>query len=81
MIQLVLFLFPVTSIILGLAGFYLFKNIWVMPLFVALVSITLMFTVFNPTFLMWVFIYTALAFSSGLFGKSFHLIVNRNRKG
>ncbi|ARI78448.1 DUF2651 family protein [Halobacillus mangrovi] len=77
LIQLVLFLFPAASIVLGFLGFFAFKDLWVMPLIVALVSITLMFTVFNTTFFMWVWIYTILTFSSGLAAKAIRLLFGR----
>ncbi|MGI8314758.1 DUF2651 family protein [Halobacillus mangrovi] len=79
-IQLVLFVFPAASIVLGFLGFFVFKNVWMMPLLVALVSITLMFTVFNTTFFMWVWIYTILTFSSGLAAKVIRLGLNRREE-
>ncbi|WP_341357595.1 DUF2651 family protein [Rossellomorea sp. y25] len=63
--------FPVLSMIVGMVGYYLFKNILVSPLVVFLATLVATFTVFNDSFLVWVFVYTCLAFLSGLVVKIF----------
>ncbi|WP_262371852.1 YbeF family protein [Rossellomorea aquimaris] len=57
--------FPLLSMIVGIAGYYLFKNIIISPLVVFLVTLVATFTVFNDSFMVWVFVYTCLAFLSG----------------
>lgn len=63
--------FPVLSIILGIVGYYLFRNIIISPLVVFLVTLVATFTVFNDSFVVWVFVYTCLAFLSGFMVKIF----------
>lgn len=61
--------FPLLSIIAGLIGYFLFKNIMISPLLVFLSTIVATYTVFNDSFLIWVFVYTSFAFLSGLIVK------------
>ncbi|MBP1970538.1 positive regulator of sigma E activity [Virgibacillus natechei] len=68
-IPLIIFIFPIGSIILGAIGYFIFKNIYMTPLIVAFISIILTFTTFNSSFWFWVFIYTFLAFVSGFIAK------------
>lgn len=63
--------FPVLSMILGIVGYYLFRNIIISPLVVFLVTLVATFTVFNDSFVVWVFVYTCLAFLSGFMVKIF----------
>jgi Protein of unknown function (DUF2651) len=63
---MILIFFPVLSIILGIVGFAIFKNIFAVPAFVFLSSIIALFLVFNESFLIWVFVYTLLALVSGV---------------
>ncbi|XXM73061.1 DUF2651 family protein [Lysinibacillus sphaericus] len=63
---MILILFPVISVILGIAGYVIFKNIYAAPAFVFISSMIALFLVFNETFLMWVFVYTLLALVPGL---------------
>ncbi|WP_353616316.1 DUF2651 family protein [Bacillus sp. es.034] len=58
--------FPILSIITGILGYFLFNNLFVSPIFVLLSALVATFTVFNDSFLLWVFVYTCLAFLSGL---------------
>lgn len=70
-IPLIIFIFPIVSIILGIIGCYIFKNIYMTPLIVALISIILTFTIFNASFWFWAVIYTFLAFVAGFIIKVF----------
>jgi Protein of unknown function (DUF2651) len=58
--------FPILSIIAGILGYFFFRNLFVSPIFVFLSALVATFTVFNNSFLLWVFVYTSLAFLSGL---------------
>ncbi|MBW3112254.1 YbeF family protein [Bacillus sp. MCCB 382] len=73
---MVLIGFPVLSLLIGIVGYFLFKNIFVPPLIVFLGSLFATYTVFNDSFLIWVFVYTSLAFLSGSVVKIF-----KKRKG
>lgn len=68
---MILILFPFISVILGLAGYALFKNIFAAPAFVFIASMIALYLVFNETFLIWVFVYTLLALVPGLMLKAF----------
>ncbi|QWC21064.1 YbeF family protein [Bacillus haikouensis] len=73
---ILLILFPVISVILGIAGYAIFKNIIAAPAVVFFASMIALFLVFNETFLIWVFVYTILALVSGVFVKAFNKKVN-----
>jgi len=66
LIPLIIFVFPVISIVIGVLGYYLLTNIYITPILVAMISIIAMFTVFNTSFWFWTTLYTLLAFLSGL---------------
>jgi Protein of unknown function (DUF2651) len=68
---IILILFPVISVILGIAGYAIFKNIFAAPAFVFISSMIALFLVFNETFLIWVFVYTLLALVPGVILKAF----------
>ncbi|WP_142323635.1 DUF2651 family protein [Bacillus sp. AFS015802] len=68
--------FPVLSLLVGILGYYLLKNIFVPPLIVFLATLFATFTVFNDSFLIWVFVYTFLVFLSSSAVKIF-----QERKG
>ncbi|TMU87273.1 DUF2651 domain-containing protein [Bacillus sp. BHET2] len=57
--------FPALSIIIGVAGYFLFQTLMVSPVIVFISTLVATFTIFNDTFLIWVFVYTFLAFLSG----------------
>lgn len=65
LIQLVIFVLPVVSLILGGIGYFIFKNIYIMPVIVAIAAIISTFIVFNSSFWIWVVIYTLLSLLSG----------------
>ncbi|WP_054712048.1 DUF2651 family protein [Bacillus sp. JCM 19041] len=56
---------PILSIVLGIVGYLFFKNIYIVPAIVAAITVLLVFTIFNSSFLLWVVIYTLLTFVSG----------------
>ncbi len=58
--------FPTLSIFIGAAGYSLFKNLMISPLIVFISTLVATFTIYNDTFLIWVFVYTFLAFLSGV---------------
>ncbi|MCP3738100.1 DUF2651 family protein [Rossellomorea sp. BNER] len=64
--------FPILSIALGILGYFIFRNIFITPGMVFIVSIIAMFTFFNNSFLIWVFVYTLLTFSSSLLFQILH---------
>lgn len=66
----ILFVFPVISLVLGGLGYSIFKNIYLMPLIIAIIAFTATFTVFNPSFWFWAVLYTSLSLLSGLFVKA-----------
>ncbi|MFL8938079.1 DUF2651 family protein [Rossellomorea oryzaecorticis] len=73
---ILLILFPVISVILGIAGYAIFKNIIAASAVVFFASMIALYLVFNETFLIWVFVYTILALVSGVFVKAFNKKVN-----
>ncbi|MGM0852772.1 MAG: DUF2651 family protein [Bacillota bacterium] len=62
---MIVFGFPVLSMIVGIFGYYLFNNLIISPLVVFLATLVATFTVSNETFLVWVFVYSCLTFLSG----------------
>lgn len=66
LIPLIIFVFPVISIVIGVLGYYLLTNIYTAPILVAIISVIAMFTVFNTSFWFWATLYTLLAFLTGL---------------
>jgi Protein of unknown function (DUF2651) len=63
---MILILFPVLSVIIGVAGYVVFKNIFVSPALVFIASMVALFLIFNETFLIWVFLYTLVTLVSGV---------------
>lgn len=62
---MILIFFPFVSAILGMLGYFIFKNIYVAPALVFISGMISMYLLFNETFLMWVFVYTFVALLSG----------------
>ncbi|QKY69381.1 DUF2651 family protein [Lentibacillus sp. CBA3610] len=65
----IIFVFPAVSLIMGALGYYIFKNIYITPIIIAMVTVIAIFTVFNYTFWFWAALYTLLSFLSGLIVK------------
>jgi len=64
---MVLFIFPLLSILFGIVGQILIKKIYIVVGITFLGWLIATFTVFNDSFLIWVFIYSALSLlGSGL---------------
>jgi Protein of unknown function (DUF2651) len=63
---MILILFPVLSVIIGVAGYAVFKNVFVSPALVFIASMIALFLIFNETFLIWVFLYTLVTLVSGM---------------
>jgi len=57
---------PAIAIVLGLIGYIIFKNVYVTPIIVAVLTVVLSFTAFNPSFLFWSVIYALLTYISGI---------------
>lgn len=70
-VLLIVFGFPIISVLIGILGTLLLKNIWIPTLIVLLASVVLMFTYIdgNDSFLIWVICYTVYAFVAGLITK------------
>ncbi|WP_282067590.1 DUF2651 family protein [Bacillus pumilus] len=67
MVVFVLFIvfgFPIISVLIGIFGTMLLKNVWMPTLIVLLASVILMYTYIggNESFLIWVVIYTVFTF-------------------
>ncbi|RCW73090.1 uncharacterized protein DUF2651 [Saliterribacillus persicus] len=67
----IIFVFPMISILIGILGYYIFKNIYIAPILVAIVSVIATFTVFNTSFWFWATLYTLLSLMSALIVKLF----------
>lgn len=67
---------PLVAIMVGIVGYVTFKSIFIAPAIVAVITLILSFTVFNTSFLIWVVIYTLLAFISG-----FLISYNKRKNG
>jgi hypothetical protein len=64
---MVLFIFPIISFIVGIIGQILIKKVYIVVGITFLGWLIATFTVFNDSFLIWVFIYSALSLlGSGL---------------
>jgi uncharacterized membrane protein (DUF106 family) len=63
---MILILFPVLSVIIGVAGYAVFKNVFVSPALVFITCMIALFLIFNETFLIWVFLYTLVTLVSGV---------------
>ena len=72
LIQLVIFVLPVVSLLIGGIGFFVFKNTYITPVIVAVVASISVFTLFNSSFWIWVISYTFLSFLSGVVVKLFY---------
>lgn len=58
---MVLFIFPVLSFLFGIIGQILIKKIYVIVGITFVVWLIATFTIFNESFIIWVFIYSVLA--------------------
>lgn len=57
----VLFIFPFLSFVFGIVGQLLIKNLYIVTIITFVTWLVLTFTVFNNSFLIWVFVNTALS--------------------
>jgi Protein of unknown function (DUF2651) len=78
LVGLVIYAFPLLSIILGGLGYLISRNVYLIPGAVLTISVIATYTVFNSSFLMWVFIYTILSYIAGLSVKT--LVSTRNQE-
>ncbi|MBM7837187.1 hypothetical protein JOC54_000418 [Alkalihalobacillus xiaoxiensis] len=56
---------PTLAVILGITGYLLTKTLFIAPLIVAIGTTIASFTLFNSSFLVYVFVYSILALLSG----------------
>ncbi|MEK3938072.1 DUF2651 family protein [Bacillus pumilus] len=72
-VLLIVFGFPIISVLIGIFGTMLLKNVWMPTLIVLLASMILMFTYIdgNKSFLIWVIIYTVFTFIAAWMTKRF----------
>ncbi|MCM2990005.1 DUF2651 family protein [Bacillus safensis] len=63
----IVFGFPIISVLIGIFGTLLLKNVWMPTLMVLLASMIFMFTYIggNESFLIWVIVYTVFTFLAG----------------
>ncbi|WGD97950.1 DUF2651 family protein [Bacillus safensis] len=66
-ILFIVFGFPIISVLIGIFGTLLLKNVWMPTLIVLLASLIFMFTSIggNESFLIWVIVYTVFTFLAG----------------
>ncbi|MGG1861490.1 DUF2651 family protein [Bacillus safensis] len=66
-ILFIVFGFPIISVLIGIFGTLLLKNVWMPTLIVLLASMIFMFTYIggNESFLIWVIVYTFFTFFAG----------------
>ena len=57
LVQIVLFVLPAVAFLLGGLGYFIFKNLYIGPLFVLITASISVYTVFNSSFWIWVVIY------------------------
>lgn len=65
-----LFIFPLLSFLFGILGQILIKRTYMVVGITFLVWFIATFTIFNESFLIWVFIYSILALLGSLIGRS-----------
>ncbi len=65
-----LFIFPLLSFLFGILGQILIKRTYMVGGITFLVWFIATFTIFNESFLIWVFIYSILALLGSLIGRS-----------
>ncbi|WP_144495242.1 DUF2651 family protein [Bacillus pumilus] len=72
-ILFVVFGFPILSVLIGIFGTMLLKNVWMPTLIVLLASVILMYTYIgeNESFLIWVIIYTVFTLIAAWITKRF----------
>lgn len=63
---MVLFIFPVLSLLFGIIGQMIIKRIYIVVGITFLVWLIATFTIFNESFMIWVFIYSALTLIGSL---------------
>jgi hypothetical protein len=59
---MILLIFPIISFLFGVIGQILIKRIYIVVGIIFLCWLIATFTIFNDTFLVWVFVYSALSF-------------------
>ncbi|MEC1652500.1 MULTISPECIES: YbeF family protein [Bacillus] len=75
-LELAFGILPLGIIVLSVAGTCVCQNVYLMPMISLVISLVLTFTVFNPSFLGWVVVYTLISAAISYIT----LIVVRKRK-
>jgi hypothetical protein len=73
----ILIIYPISSFLIGILSFILFKNIWEGPSATFLVSIICMFTIFKTTFWIWILIYVFICLLGSFIGKGLLFLLSR----
>ncbi|WP_226577867.1 DUF2651 family protein [Halobacillus litoralis] len=66
---MVLYVFPLCSLIIGAVGYLRLKKTWIAPGLVFVVTLAAHFVFFSASFFLWVCIYTGLSYIGGLVTK------------
>jgi hypothetical protein len=67
---MILILFPIISVVIGIVGYLIFKNIYASPALVFISAMIALYLFFNETFLIWVFLYTLVTLVAGVIVKA-----------
>ncbi|WP_101846057.1 DUF2651 family protein [Halobacillus sp. Marseille-P3879] len=81
MVILLFIIYPLISIILGGIAVLFLRSVYLMPIFIGIISMTAMFILYNSSFFVWCVIYTVLAYGSGLITKNILLQNRRETTG
>ncbi|MTH53074.1 DUF2651 domain-containing protein [Bacillus mangrovi] len=77
---IVLFIIPFAVMLLSLAGSWLVRKVWVMPVICLAALLILTITVFNDSFVIWVSVYTVLSILVSYFGKTGRDLFEKHKK-
>jgi hypothetical protein len=61
-----MFALPVASIVTGITGYYLFKNIYLAPILVAIIAVIANLLILHSLLWFWLTLYTLLSLLAGL---------------
>ncbi|WP_442962128.1 DUF2651 family protein [Pseudogracilibacillus sp. SE30717A] len=74
-----MFAFPVVSILIGIIGYFIFKNIYLAPILVATISVIANLTILHSLLWFWLILYTLLALLAGLCVKLLFALKSSNK--
>ncbi|WP_442961185.1 DUF2651 family protein [Pseudogracilibacillus sp. SO30301A] len=75
-----MFAFPVASILIGIIGYLIFKNIYLAPILVAIISVTANLTILHSLLWFWLILYTLLSLLAGLCVKLLSVLKSSNKQ-